>query len=61
MRVSDLQDRRDRDLIDRVSGGDHAAFSELYRRYSPSAYGLANRILGDQTMAEEVLQEVFLS
>lgn len=61
MRVSDLQDRRDRDLIDRVSGGDHAAFSELYRRYSPSAFGLANRILGDQTMAEEVLQEVFLS
>jgi RNA polymerase sigma factor (sigma-70 family) len=61
MRVSDLQDRRDRDLIDRVSGGDHAAFSELYRRYSPSAFGLANRILGDQTMAVEVLQEVFLS
>jgi RNA polymerase sigma factor (sigma-70 family) len=61
MRVSDLQDRRDRDLIDRVSGGDHAAFSELYRRYSSSAFGLANRILGDQTMAEEVLQEVFLS
>ena len=61
MRISDLQDRRDRDLIDRVSGGDHAAFAELYRRYSPSAFGLANRILGDQTMAEEVLQEVFLS
>jgi RNA polymerase sigma-70 factor, ECF subfamily len=61
MGVSDLQDRRDRDLIGRVSGGDHAAFSELYRRYSPSAFGLANRILGDQTMAEEVLQEVFLS
>jgi RNA polymerase sigma-70 factor (ECF subfamily) len=61
MRVSDLQDRRDRDLIDRVSGGDHGAFSELYRRYSPSAFGLAKRIVGDQTMAEEVLQEVFLS
>lgn len=61
MRISDLQDRRDRDLIDRVSGGDHAAFSELYRRYASSAFGLANRILGDQTMAEEVLQEVFLS
>ena len=61
MRISDLQDRRDRDLIERVSGGDHRAFSELYRRYSASAFGLARRILGDQTMAEEVLQEVFLS
>jgi len=61
MRVSDLQDRRDRDLIERVSGGDHGAFSELYRRYSASAFGLANRILGDQPLAEEVLQEVFLS
>lgn len=61
MRVSELQDRRDRDLVERVSGGDHAAFSELYRRYATSAYGLASRILGDQTMAEEALQEVFLS
>jgi RNA polymerase sigma-70 factor (ECF subfamily) len=61
MRVSDLQDRRDRDLIERVSAGDHAAFSEIYRRYSPAAFGLASRILGEQAMAEEVLQEVFLS
>ena len=61
MRIGDLQDRRDRDLVERVSGGDHAAFSELYRRYATSAFGLASRILGDQTMAEEVLQEVFLS
>jgi RNA polymerase sigma-70 factor (ECF subfamily) len=61
MRVSDLQDRRDRDLVERVAGGDRSAFAELYRRYSPSAFGLASRILGDQAMAEEVLQEVFLS
>jgi len=61
MRVSDLQDRRDRDLLERVSAGDHAAFSEVYRRYSPAALGLAVRILGEQAMAEEVLQEVFLS
>jgi RNA polymerase sigma-70 factor, ECF subfamily len=60
-RVSDLQDRRDRDLVERTSAGDHAAFSELYRRYSPAAFGLAHRILGEQLLAEEVLQEVFLS
>ena len=61
MRISDLQDRRDRDLLERVSAGEHAAFSELYRRYSPAAFGLASRILGEQALAEEVLQEVFLS
>lgn len=61
MRVSDLHNHRDRDLIEKVSGGDRAAFSELYRRYSPSAFGLASRILGEQALAEEVLQEVFLS
>ena len=61
MRVADLQDRKDRDLLERVASDDHAAFAELYRRYSPAAFGLALRILGDRSMAEEVLQEVFLS
>jgi RNA polymerase sigma-70 factor (ECF subfamily) len=61
MQVSDLQDHRDRDLVQRISDGDRAAFSELYRRYSSSAFGLAMRILGERSMAEEVLQEVFLS
>jgi RNA polymerase sigma-70 factor (ECF subfamily) len=61
MLVSDLQDHRDRDLVHRIGDGDRAAFSELYRRYSSSSFGLAMRILGDRTMAEEVLQEVYLS
>jgi RNA polymerase sigma-70 factor, ECF subfamily len=61
MQVSDLQDRKDRDLVERISDGDRAAFSELYRRYASSAFGLAVRILGEQSLAEEVLQEVFLS
>jgi RNA polymerase sigma-70 factor, ECF subfamily len=59
--VSDLQDHRDRDLIDAVSAGDRDAFVELYRRYANAALGLSLRILGEQAMAEEVCQEVFLS
>ena len=47
--------------MERASAGDRSAFSELYRRYASSAFGLAIRILGEQTLAEEVLQEVFLS
>jgi RNA polymerase sigma-70 factor (ECF subfamily) len=61
MQVSDLQDRRDKDLVAGTAAGDRSAFTELYRRYSPSAFGLALRILGEPAMAEEVLQEVFLS
>ncbi len=61
MQVSDLQDRRDRDLVAGTASGDQSAFAELYRRYSASAFGLALRILGERAMAEEVLQEVFLS
>ncbi|MGH2727548.1 MAG: sigma-70 family RNA polymerase sigma factor [Actinomycetota bacterium] len=61
MQVSDLQDRRDRDLVAGTASGDHHSFSELYRRYSASAFGLALRILGERAMAEEVLQEVFLA
>ena len=61
MQVSDLQDRRDKDLVAETAAGDRKAFTELYRRYSPSAFGLALRILAERAMAEEVLQEVFLS
>ena len=61
MQVSDLQDFRDRDLVQQIADGDRGAFEELYRRYSSSALGLAVRILGERVMAEEVLQEVFLS
>ncbi len=61
MEVSDLQDRRDKDLVAGTADGDRSAFTELYRRYSTSAFGLALRILGERAMAEEVLQEVFLS
>lgn len=58
--LADLQDRRDRDLLDRIAGGSEDAFSELFRRYAPIAAGVAYRVLGDQTLAEEVVQEVFV-
>lgn len=60
-RVSDLQDRRDRDLVRAIAAGERAAFAELYRRYGSAAYGLASRVLGEPSLAEEVVQEVFLS
>jgi RNA polymerase sigma factor (sigma-70 family) len=38
-----------------------ASITELYDRFRAPAYSLARRILGDDVLAEDVLQEVFLS
>ena len=59
--VTDLQDRRDRELIGRIASGDAGSFRDLYRRYAPSAAGLAFRVIGDGVLSEEVTQEVFLA
>ena len=36
------------------------ALAEAYRRHAGAVYGLARRLLVDQALAEEVVQEVFL-
>lgn len=36
------------------------ALAEGYRRHAGAVFGLARRLLSDQTLAEEVVQEVFL-
>jgi RNA polymerase sigma-70 factor (ECF subfamily) len=56
--VSDPKDERA--LIARIRAGDESAMSELYDRYSGIVYGVALRVLGSTTAAEDVLQEVFL-
>lgn len=47
-------------LINRVAGGDEAAFEALYERTSRRVYGLALRVLQNSAMAAEVAQEVYL-
>lgn len=59
--VGDLQDRRDREVLARVASGSEEAFSEFFHRYAPAAAGVARRVLGDGTLAEEVVQEVLVS
>ncbi|GAA3862663.1 sigma-70 family RNA polymerase sigma factor [Saccharothrix violaceirubra] len=49
------------DLVARVTAGDRGAFGELYDRYARPAYSLARRICVDQGLAEDVVQEAFLS
>jgi len=47
-------------LMQRVGAGDHAALAELYDLCAAPIFGLCLRILGDQALAEDALQEVFL-
>ncbi len=47
-------------LLQRIGNGDREAFFVLYRRYANLVYSMARRVLGDDALAEEVTQEVFL-
>src|SRR5438874_13453239 len=47
-------------LVGRIHAGDETAMADLYDRYSSIVYGVALRVLGNTTAAEDVLQEVFL-
>jgi len=63
MRVSGTQVSNQKDeaaLIARVRDGDETAMADLYDRYSGIVYGVALRVLGDTSAAEDVVQEVFL-
>lgn len=63
MRVSGTQlpnRKAEAALIERIRAGDESAMTNLYDRYSGVVYGVALRVLGDATAAEDVLQEVFL-
>lgn len=51
----------DGDLLGRIAAGDDRAFRELYRRYGAPAHGLAVRVTGDGTLAEDVVQDAFLA
>ncbi|HEU5001949.1 MAG TPA: sigma-70 family RNA polymerase sigma factor [Actinomycetota bacterium] len=57
---TDSQDE-DRSLLRKVANGDEAAFAELYDRYAPSAFGLACKICNNRALAEDVVQEAFVS
>lgn len=51
----------DRALVARVTEGDGGALEALYARYGRACYGLARRILVDEQLAQDAVQEVFLA
>jgi len=51
----------DAGLLRAMQRGDEPAVAALYDRYGGAAYGLAFRITSDGTLAEDVVQEAFVS
>jgi RNA polymerase sigma-70 factor, ECF subfamily len=51
----------DEQLMTNLDGPDvEVALSKLYDRYSRTVYGVGLKILGDRSLAEELVQDVFL-
>ena len=54
-----LSDAPDETLVTQVAGGDSAALEVLYDRYASRVLGIPLKIIGDQALAEDLLQETF--
>ena len=61
MRGTPYRGLRDGQLVELVAKKDAGALEALYDRYGRAAYSLARRILTEETLAQDVVQEVFLS
>lgn len=51
----------DSELVERFKSGDRRAFDELVRRYQHRVFTLAMRWMGDEQVASEVAQDVFIA
>jgi RNA polymerase sigma factor (sigma-70 family) len=57
----DLAHLSDEALLSLIASSDEAALAELYDRFGGVAYGLALRILRDEALAQDAVQEAFLT
>lgn len=56
----DIREVSDAALVMAVSRYHQDALAEAYRRHAGAVFGLARRLLNDATLAEEIVQEVFV-
>jgi RNA polymerase sigma-70 factor, ECF subfamily len=61
IRLVQLPEPTDGQLIVRVAAGDRGAFDQLHGRYSRAVLGLALRRLGDRGRAEDATQDAFVA
>jgi RNA polymerase sigma-70 factor (ECF subfamily) len=59
--ATDIHRLADEELMQLVRGGDPRAFETVYDRHGGVAFSLAYRMVGNRTVAEDVVQEAFLS
>ena len=55
-----MNSQNDNGILQRVSGGDHSAFGELYQKYYRRVYGYCFRLVGDRSVVEDIVQTVFI-
>jgi DNA-directed RNA polymerase specialized sigma24 family protein len=48
-------------LLNQVSTGDETAFRSLFHQYWDNIYGVALMLTRSETMAEDMVQEIFLN
>ena len=58
--TTDLREVSDATLVVAIGRWRQDALAEAYRRHAGAVFALARRVTSDQTLAEEVVQEVFL-
>jgi RNA polymerase sigma-70 factor, ECF subfamily len=58
---SDLLNLADEDLMQLVHEGDGRAFEVIFDRHADASFSLAYRMCGRRAMAEDVVQEAFMS
>jgi RNA polymerase sigma-70 factor (ECF subfamily) len=59
--MASLGDLADEDLMQLVRRGDADAFEQVYERHATASFSLAYRMTANRNLAEDVVQEAFLS
>ncbi len=61
LRSTDLRGLADEELMELVGAGEVRAFEVVFDRHAGPAYSLAYRMCGRRALAEDIVQEAFLS
>ncbi len=60
VRATRTRDGTDTELMASVVAGDQQALASVYERHGDTCFALARRVLNDRSLAEEVVQELFV-
>jgi RNA polymerase sigma-70 factor (ECF subfamily) len=53
-------EQKEHHLLESLAAGDQNAFREIFHAYSPRIYGFALKLTRSQTLAEEIVQDIFM-